>query len=209
MDHPILNRIRQEGFTPFGWFVPDDVDGAKFAILIGNAGPAMFRRFQREAGGATLDDWTKLTVDRLAQDIDAKALYPFSKPYHPFQHWARQCGIAHASPLALNIHPTYGLWHAYRALLTFTVQFDVPRNAPSRHPCETCVEKPCLSACPVSAFSTNGYDIAACTQHLHGENSCMESFCNSRLACPIGTAYRYEPSQKQFHMKAFKKAHAL
>ena len=49
--------IRRAGFTPLGWFAPtpeDKVpDGARFVILIGNAGPDMFRRFARERDKAS------------------------------------------------------------------------------------------------------------------------------------------------------------
>ena len=82
MEHPILTRIRREGFTPLGWFAPRDDDhvpsDARFVILIGNAGPDMFRRFARACNSATesMDDWTKTTVDMFARDLDAKAAYP-------------------------------------------------------------------------------------------------------------------------------------
>ncbi len=208
MEHPILNRIRQDGFTPFGWFSPRDMRETRFLILIGNAGPQMFRRFARERNGASMDDWTKRVVEGLAQDLGAEAAYPFNKPYRPFQQWARACGVAHQSPLGLNIHPTYGLWHAYRAALLFPVEFDMPRPAPLAHPCESCAAKPCLGACPVSAFDGRNYDVAACAAHLHSENTCMAGGCKARLACPVGRAYIYEPAQIRFHMDAFKAAHA-
>ncbi len=216
MDHPILNRIRLEGFTPFGWFAPADMGGTKLVILIGNAGPQMFRRFMREGGGsavpietAPLDDWTRRVVDVLAQDLGAKAVYPFNKPYLPFQQWARAAGVAHQSPLGLNIHNTYGLWHAYRAALLFPVAFDLPQQSAGAHPCESCADKPCLSACPVSAFDGRNYDVDACAAHLHSANSCMEGGCLARLACPVGVGYQYERPQIQFHMKAFKATHEL
>ncbi|MEP6827154.1 MAG: hypothetical protein ABJA10_03685 [Aestuariivirga sp.] len=216
MDHPILNRIRQDGFTPFGWFAPSDMAETKFVILIGNAGPAMFRRFMRESGGsaasietASLDDWTRRVVNVLAQDVGAAPAYPFDRPYKPFQQWARAAGVAHQSPLGINIHNEYGVWHAYRAALMFPVEFDLPPLRAGAHPCESCVAKPCLSACPVSAFNGRNYDVDACSQHLHSANSCMEGGCLARLACPVGTVYRYEGPQIQFHMKAFKAAHEL
>ena len=216
MDHPILNRIRQEGFTPFGWFAPADMGETKYVILIGNAGPAMFRRFMRDGGGsavsietASLDEWTRRAVDVLAQDVGAVAAYPFDKPYKPFQQWARAAGVAHQSPLGINIHNEYGLWHAYRAALMFPVEFDMPPQRAGAHPCESCLAKPCLSACPVSAFNGRNYDVDACAEHLHSANSCMEGGCLARLACPVGVGYRYERPQIQFHMKAFKAAHEL
>jgi hypothetical protein len=204
MEHPVLTRISREGFTPLGWFAPEDMGETKFVILIGNAGPAMFRRFMRDGGGV-MDDWTKRVVDPLADDLGAHAAYPFSKPHLPFLSWARQGGGGHISPLGLNIHPTYGLWHAYRAALLFPVQFDLTRRSAGAHPCETCQDKPCLSACPVSAFDGQSYDVAACATHLNsgaGED-CMTGGCLARRACPVGKAFQYSPQQANFHMQAF------
>ena len=206
MEHPILNRIRREFFTPLGWFSPTDMGETKFVILIGNAGPAMFARFAR-SGVDTLDEWTRLVVEPLAMDLDAKAVFPFDVPHQPFLSWARRGGAGHVSPLGLNIHPTYGLWHAYRAALLFSVAFDLPRVAAGAHPCETCVAKPCLNACPVSAFDSKTYDVDACGMHVNAEpNACMDGGCLARRACPIGVRYQYAKPQAQFHMQAFAKA---
>ena len=88
MEHPVLTAIGRASFTAFGWFAPRTEDGvprqARFVILIGNAGPAMFRRFQREGGGGTLDAWTQRAVSALAGDLDAEAVFPFDKPPLPF-----------------------------------------------------------------------------------------------------------------------------
>jgi hypothetical protein len=204
-------RIRREGFTPLGWFEPAPEDGvpggAKFVILIGNAGPDMFRRFARQRSPSTdlMDEWTRETVDAFAADLDAKAVYPFDRPHLPFLTWARRGGGGHVSPLGLNIHPTYGLWHAYRAVLLFPVAFDLPRYAAGAHPCESCKGKPCLTACPVHAFDGKSYDVAACGQHilLDPTQGCDPGGCKARLACPVGKAFTYEPLQMAFHMKAF------
>jgi hypothetical protein len=206
VEHPILNRIRRESFTPLGWFSPSDMGTTRFVILIGNAGPDMFRRFARN-GGSSLDDWTRAVIEPLAADLDARAVFPFDVPHQPFLSWARRGGAGHVSPLGLNIHGTYGLWHAYRAALLFPVEFDLPRMTLGAHPCETCVIKPCLSACPVSAFDGRTYDVDACGVHVNaGANECMEGGCLARRACPIGVQYQYAKPQAQFHMKAFAKA---
>ncbi len=211
MEHPVLMRIRREGFTPLGWFVPkptDDVpDDAKFVILIGNAGPEMFRRFASERNPAAdlMDDWTRDSIDQLAADLDSKAVYPFDRPHLPFLTWARRGGGGYVSPLGLNIHPTYGLWHAYRAALLFPVAFDLPRHDAGASPCDGCAAKPCLSACPVHAFDGKSYDVAACGQHilLDRTQSCDPGGCKARLACPVGKTFTYSPAQMAFHMKAF------
>ena len=214
MEHPVLIAIRRAGFTPFGWFEPSPSDGvpkpARFVILIGNAGPDMFRRFARERNPAVdrLDDWTRDVVMALADGLDASAVFPFDKPPLPFLTWARKAGAGHVSPLGLNIHPTYGLWHAYRAALLFPVAFDLPKHSAGAHPCEACAEKPCLSACPVGAFTPGSYDTVACASHLAKPEggACMTGGCLARHACPVGQGFAYAPAQAQFHMAAFLRA---
>ncbi len=215
MEHPILNSIRCEGFTPLSWFAPVTADrvphDARFVILIGNAGSQMFRRFARERDPRydRLDDWCGEVIGALAQELDARAVFPFDKPPYPFLTWARRGGAGHVSPLGLNIHPQYGLWHAYRAALLFPVAFDLPPLSPGAHPCETCSGKPCLTACPVRAFSPAKYEVETCVDHVAsaaGED-CMAGGCLARRACPVGQAYTYLPEQALFHMDAFLRAH--
>jgi len=211
MEHPILTAISRASFTPLGWFTPTPQDGvpgeARFVVLIGNAGPQMFRRFVRERDPRRdkLDDWCRDVVGGLARDLDAQAIFPFDKPALPFLTWARRAGAGHVSPLGLNIHPQYGLWHAYRAALLFPVTFDLPQQSAGAHPCETCRDRPCLTACPVNAFSAEGYAIERCVDHVASEagSPCMTGGCLARRACPVGRAFAYGSEQQQFHMRAF------
>jgi hypothetical protein len=212
-EHPVLNAIRAEGFVALGWFEPRPEDGlpngAGFVILIGNAGPEMFARFAREkpTGTGELDHWCRSVLNPLAETLGARAFYPFDKPPLPFLTWARRAGTAHRSPLGLNIHPDFGLWHAYRALFTFPVVFDFPA-AKYVNPCDSCAHKPCLSACPVDAFDGRSYAVDGCTRHIaspHG-GECMAGGCLARRACPVGRPYQYAPPQAQFHMRAFLEA---
>jgi hypothetical protein len=217
-EHPVLSTISREGFVPLGWFTPRSGDGvpafsdgnaARFVILIGNAGPAMFRRFARERknGEDPLDEWCAEVVRALAETLGARAVFPSDEPALPFLTWARRSGASHASPLGLNIHAYYGLWHAYRAALLFPVVFDLPQSS-SKHPCETCMDKPCLTACPVHAFSGSGYDVEACVDHIASAEgaACMSGGCLARRACPVGQHFAYEPEQMNFHMLAFRKS---
>jgi epoxyqueuosine reductase QueG len=213
MEHPVLNSIRRASFASLGWFEPKEDDGvpydAKFVILIGNFGSDMFRRFAREknSGSESMDVWTKDTIDPLATSLDAQAVYPFDKPYLPFLTWARRAGAGHISPLGLNVHPIYGLWHAYRAALLFPVVFDLPVTIPTQHPCETCADRPCLATCPVGAFDGMSYDVTSCTSHLQTDaQTCLTLGCKARLACPVGRSFIYSAAQIDFHMRAFMKA---
>lgn len=212
MEHPILTAIRRASFISLGWFEPRAADGvpegAAFVILVGNAGPEMFRRFARERDPLrdTMDAWTREAVENLARELDATAVFPFdASPPYPFLTWARRGGAGHVSPLGLNIHPTYGLWHAFRAALLFPVVFDLPKHSSGAHPCQTCEAKPCLTACPVSAFDGQRYDVDACGGHLKMPQGadCMSRGCLARHACPVGQGFAYAPAQAQFHMRAF------
>lgn len=211
LQHPLLEHIQGQSFTTLGWFQPGPGDGvpshARCVVLIGNAGPDMFRRFERERDrGESLDDWTSRVIAPMAAALGADALYPFGTPPPPFLTWGRRAGAGHVSPLGLNVHPVYGLWHAYRAALLFRESPDLPPAAATPHPCMSCTAKPCLQACPVSAFNGSGYEVERCVDWLGRESGrpCMTRGCQSRLACPLGQDFAYEPAQIQFHMLAFR-----
>jgi hypothetical protein len=109
------------------------------------------------------------------------------------------------SPLGILIHPDYGLWHAYRGALAFADRLALPPRVERPRPCDSCAGRPCLFACPVGAFSEQGYDVPACTGHISGPAGvpCMGGGCLARRACPVGPAYGYAAAQARFHMAAF------
>ena len=156
----------------------------------------------------TLDDWSKQIIGDLAARFGARPLFPFAKPFLPFQSWARRAEACFVSPIGMSIHPRYGLWHAYRGALAFADTLDIPRLVDATSPCETCADQPCLTACPVNAFSEAGYDTFSCSQHLESSDGtdCLSNGCRARRACPVGTAFTYEPAQAHFHMMAFLQA---
>ena len=186
-------------------------------ILIGNAGAAMWRAFAPFIDGDPnpLDRWTRRIVDPVADWLGARAVYPFDDPPPPIQRWAMQAERLRPSPLGILIHPQYGLWHAYRAVLVFHDGVEsehealqsTPEETPA-HPCDSCIEKPCLKTCPVGAFSTAVYDLSACAPYLAGieGGSCTSGGCQARNACPVGREWRYTEAQIAFHMAAFARA---
>lgn len=203
------------GLIVRGGFHPEPEDAVPgdpgALVMVGNAGPAMWDVFARLRDRYAdqmnpLDAWITDTVGEVARNVGAEALFPFGgPPYLPFQRWARRAGPVHPSPVGVLVHPDFGLWHAYRAALAFAEQLELP--APDRRParCETCADKPCLSACPVGAFDGDGYDVPACVGHITEADTgdCMGRGCAARDACPIGRDYIYEPDQAAFHMAAF------
>ncbi|MTJ80333.1 MAG: hypothetical protein F8N37_04855 [Telmatospirillum sp.] len=215
----VVAALEREGLRLCGGFTPDDADDvpivargrrARSLLLVGNAGPAMWRRFQAAmpAGPDPLDHWTRAVVTEIARRYDATPVFVFDTPPRPFQRWAVKAGGCHFSPLGLLIHPRFGLWHALRAALLFDRDLGVRPSPTSPSPCEDCRDKPCLATCPAHAFRVGGYDVPACVRHLEttGGEDCMSGGCRARRACPVGAEHLYGPAQAAFHMQAFRTA---
>ena len=90
------------------------------------------------------------------------------------------------SPLGILMHPRYGLWHAYRGALLFDAEIAVEAPRAVIHLCDTCDGKPCLKACPVEAYTADGFAHAACLGHVRGPRGapCRDGGCLDRNACP-------------------------
>ena len=220
----LADGLSAHGLILRGGFQPAEEDGlpplpdgrpARLLMLVGNAGPALWRAFSQapeaqDGDPHPLNRWTRRVVEEVAAGFEASALYPFEiRPAWPFQRWAQWAEPVFPSPLGLLIHPEFGLWHAYRAALLFAEPRSLAPPARATHPCEVCAEKPCLTACPVGAFkpAEGGvrYDVPACLNHIEGPagHDCLEAGCRARRACPVGAEWRSEPAQAGFHMRAF------
>ncbi len=205
------------GLAQFGWFElvsgPPELDGQP-AMLIGNRGPAMWKvfsasKFANDGKPDPLDRWTRSVVQPVADQLNARALYPFlSKPdrdHWPFQRWAHAGMGLKQSPPGLLIDPEYGLWHAFRAALVFEIITNLPKQKPTIHPCDECANKPCLTTCPVNAISAKTFDVTRCIAHVNSKrgNPCREKGCIARNACPVGRIHAYGDDQQTFHMRAY------
>ena len=216
----IERSLQDAGLSPRGAFYPAADDGvpplaadtpARTVVLAGNAGPLMWLAFDaaRAEHPMALDEWSARVLNGLAARLGARAVFPFERPYLPFQRWAMRAEACHSSPLGLLIHPSYGLWHGYRGALLFAAAIELPPPEHRASPCVSCADRPCLTACPAGAFDGKTYDAPACARHLAGmpEPACMEFGCLARHACPVGRDYRYAPAQARFHMQAFLRNH--
>ncbi len=192
--------------------------GAAVVWMVGQVGSESWSAFKAspcfsDGQANPLDRWSQAIGDGLAAQHGGIALYPFGgPPWHPFQQWAARAEPLQTSPVMLQLHPKFGLWHAYRfalALPTLTAQDAAALHATPGPPpvdiCRTCDGQPCLSACPVDAFTTSVYRVDVCTVHLHRPEGqdCMQQGCQARLACPVGADHRYGGEQAAFHMAAF------
>jgi len=185
----------------------DDLPGST-VVMIGNVGAEMWSDFSATRPDVTdpLDTWTKSVIAPIASTLGATAIYPNDRPYRPFQQWAMRAEPVQPSPLGILIHPEFGLWHAYRAALVFAdTVHEIPKLRATPRPCNTCADKPCLSTCPVDAFTGQTYDVPACIRHLKtpAGQSCHTIGCLARMACPVGTEFQTTQDQRAFHTAAF------
>ncbi|WP_193173582.1 hypothetical protein [Nisaea nitritireducens] len=180
-------------------------------LLAGNAGPGMWEAFSARMpdGADPLDRWSGEVLGEVAGAFGGAAVLPSDgPPFRPFQQWAMRAEPVSPSPIGILIHPVYGLWHGYRGALLFEAVLELPSltEAETHSPCDSCSDRPCLTTCPVCAFSGSGYDVPACRSHLRSGSGdlCLEGSCLARRACPVGRDYIYEPAQSAFHMAAFR-----
>ncbi|QID16918.1 hypothetical protein G3580_04250 [Nitrogeniibacter mangrovi] len=182
--------------------LPRRDDGAAHAqlILIGNAGPTLWRAVQaaRPASEHPIDDFSRAAVARwLAAQAGGASrhwLYPGDSPVG-LQSLGALFGWHHPSPFMVGIQPDWGTWFAYRvAVLADTALPPTPPRQP-RSPCADCSAQPCRSACPAGAMAGETFSLPACVDwRLRAGSSCAET-CLARLACPVGTAHRYDEGQ--------------
>ena len=154
-----------------------------------------------------LDRWSYRVVTDLARELGARAYFPFTAPLMPFMRWAQKAEPVAPSEIGMLIHPTYGLWRAWRGALAFAEKIELPDKVDRARPCDSCSDKPCLAACPVSAMKGGGvYDVPVCGGHLRRSEGadCMARGCLARRACPVGVKHQYSRDQAAFHMTSFR-----
>lgn len=206
----IASALAPHGLTVLGTLraAPGDdlPDGTQSLALVGPDGPAMWPVFSASPEFADgqpdpLDRWSRRTLDAVATDLGATALYPFGgPPWHPFIAWALRTGRIHASPVTLLVHDTHGLMVSFRGALALPVALE---HHTSRSPCETCATQPCRTACPPRALTPERYDVPACRAHIASpEGTDCRHGCLVRRACPVGQGLR-RAEQSAFHMAAF------
>ena len=203
--------IHSAGLTILGELQVIDDDPvpkeAQSILLLGPDEPNFWKIFKesdefKDRKANPLDRWSKRIIDNIAVKNDCSPLYPFGgQPYKPFFSWALRSGTVWSSPVHLAIHKDRGLFVSFRGALAINQIRKMDQRF--KNPCTKC-PGPCLSACPVNAFTESGYDVAKCKEHISGVDSrnCKSLGCNTRRACPVGANLRHF-EQSLFHMENF------
>lgn len=206
----VENAARGRHLHVRGAVHPDDLDGVRTLILLGPDEPAFWPAFTASSeylDGAPdpMDRWSARVIGAMAADMGAQAFFPFGgPPFAPFLRWARESRRAWSSPIHLLVHDTAGLFISYRGALGFAHRMDLPAPPLAAAPCPACAA-PCRTACPVGAFSDDGYDVPACKAHLISDagRDCLTQGCAARRACPVSQGFGRHPDHSAFHMRAF------
>ena len=193
-----------------------DGDGAlpkdtKALLLIGPEEPGFWPHLLaqpewQDCAPDPIDRWSRRVIGKVACDLGAQALFPFGgPPWHAFYQWALRSGQAWDSPVRLLVHAKMGLFASYRGALALSQPVDLPDPLPN--PCDSCKDKPCLTACPAHALTPEGYDVPRCHHFLDEPvgKDCMNNGCAARRACPLSLAYARLPEQSAYHMRQFHK----
>lgn len=185
----------------------DDV-GTGTIVLLGPSEPGFWDHMSIQPEMADkaenpIDRWSERVISALATTCNGRALFPFGVPPRPFITWALRSGRAWASPVGLLVHDEAGLMVSYRGAIL--VPEVLAQHQASASPCDTCVDQPCLSACPVQALTAAGYDLSRCHTFLeqHDGAACMTTGCAVRRTCPISQTYGRQPEQSGYHMAQF------
>lgn len=142
---------------------------------------------------------TRRFIDEFLDSPSVLMLYPIGYTIS-LQQLGALAGWHHPSPLGLGINEAYGVWFAYRAAFLTTLALPAIKNPISISPCDTCQDKPCVSACPAQAVQGVGqFKVTACIDFRLQEQSICQDRCLSRLACPVAPEHRYEPEQLHYH----------
>lgn len=174
-------------------------------ILIGHAGRRLWDALH-EHGLETADPvdyYSTQQAHRFVADyLDGAPgylLYPSDLPIS-LTTLGELVGWSHPSPAGLGIHPDYGLWWAYRAAFVTTLALPTAVVHETQSPCDSCVAKPCVGACPAGAtHTTQPIHWHTCAHHRLTPHSTCANQCLARLACPIAPQHRYTTAQISYH----------
>jgi epoxyqueuosine reductase len=202
----IVRPLTPASAAQAGFSLDQVLAGARGALVVGDGGGDFFAGFA--AAGVTgpdpLDRYTEQVIPAVLAAVLPSGSYALRFPFAgtlPMQRLGEAAGLPPAGPLGIQIHPLYGPWWAYRALVVLAQS--LPLLPPLASPCVGC-PAPCVAACPghaVGATAGGGFDVGACAQHRLGHAPC-EHGCAARRACVVGPAQAYSAAQLGFHMAA-------
>lgn len=169
-------------------------------ILLGHAGKRLWECVKAAGmpGEHPIDDYTIQTIQQLFSeqfgDRRYRILYP-GDTLVGLQQLGKLAGWHHPSPFMVGIDDQWGSWFAYRAAILANTDFLPFLPVDRGNPCLSCVNQPCIAACPAAALVNEHFSLSKCIAYRQQKQSACQFTCLARIACPVGSAYRYDDAQ--------------
>ena len=212
----VADAVGYDAAVPARWTIGQHVPGVRSVLVIGNGGAALWEAFRRRLDAEPSFAGTRDPLDAFTRAVVTEAVTPFATelqqaipivfpfdagpPALSFVHLAECAGLGRSSLLGILVHPEFGPWIALRAALLLPFPCEAARPADGFEACATCVERPCITACPGAAVGAGGWDVPRCADHrLSGAGDGCDAGCHARIACVYGQAHRYPPDALAFH----------
>jgi len=171
-------------------------------LVFAHTGSELWRNIKMEGENPFDNTSVQLAEDfmRRLGEKDYKLVYPTDHEGVDLIKIGRRLGWHNDSKLSIGINSKFGTWFAYRFVIAANTSFSETVLLET-NPCDTCVNKPCISACPATAVTSGGFDLDRCViERLTAHSDCAEN-CAARRACPVGSGYRYEMEHIRYHYR--------
>lgn len=175
-------------------------------ILIGHGGTQMWHALQASELCDAPDPVDSFSLDVVHQWLAAispsatfEIVYPASDRLVALQQLGALAGWHFASPFRIGINRQWGSWFAYRVALLIDTELPVTEPETWGSPCDDCVGRPCIQACPAEAVADEKNMLSRCVGYRLEQESVCSLQCLSRLACPVAKEHRYSQEQIDYH----------
>lgn len=125
--------------------------------------------------------------------------YAHDVSHAPFaaQRLAQSIGLTWTSPAQLSIHPSYGPWLSFRAVVSTSILAadSLPLSPTPAPACDACA-RACLPA--YTRVCATLQNLEATTASAKIRNS-WQDWVAVRVACPRGASHRFSATQLQYH----------
>ncbi len=179
-------------------------------LLVGHGGKRLWQAVKATGGAgehpideftiATLRAWMAAQLPHAEYVLLYPAPQAHVQPALNLQALGQLAGWHQPSPLMVGIDAVWGTWFAYRAVIVAASDLPPTLSEINVSPCLACTAKPCVSSCPAGALSSTAesrLDLQKCLTWRKQPASACRLSCPARLACPVGSAHRYDADQMQ------------
>ena len=181
-------------------------DSYQQLMIFGHGGKTMWQALQDSPFKSDKDPVDNFSLqaiqryfEREHQGAHYQVIYPSEQDLIPLQKLGALAGWHHESPFRIGINQEFGSWFAYRVVVLANTNLELTQPITTASPCENCVDKPCIPACPAGALKRGKLSLQTCINYRLEEHSKCQATCLSRITCPIAQNNRYTKKQISYH----------